>query len=313
MDISIIIVNWNTKDLLLSCISSIHKNISEILTYEVIVVDNGSKDGSVDAIKTIYPEVILIENEKNLGFAIANNIAFKKMRGRYALLLNTDCILTKGAVNELFTFMENHPDAGICCGQLLNQDGSKQNSFASFPCLLSYLTNESLLKIIWPSKFPSKYNSYSAPIKVDSCIGACMMIRKKALDEVGLFDEDYFFFFEETDLSYRMKKSGWNVYFIPFVKIYHIQGKSVGSDILSRAMFYKSRYIFLKKHYSKKLIIYFSLIFLRLIFNALLNLLGTIMCLGLNKSIKKRFVRYVKLILWHIKGCPQIYPDGGKK
>ncbi len=313
MDISIIIINWNTRDLLLSCLSSIYENISVTIGYEVIVVDNGSTDGSVDAVKKAYPQVIVIENRKNLGFAAANNIALKKITGRYALLLNTDCILTKGSVDELFNFMEAHTDAGLCCGQLLNPDGSKQNSFANFPCLLSYLSNESLLKLVWPSRYPSKYRSYPAPIKVDSCIGACMMIRKKALDEIGAFDEDYFFFFEETDLCYRMKEAGWNIYFVPSARIYHMQGKSVGSGALPRAMFYRSRYIFLKKHYPRKFIIYYIVIFFRLLLNGLINLAGTIISLGLNRSTKDRLVRCAYLILWHIKGCPQLYPDKGGK
>jgi len=306
LDISVIIVNWNTKDLLLSCLSSIYKNISN-LSFEVIVVDNGSKDGSVEAVKKSYPGVILIENKRNLGFAAANNMGFRIMKGKYALLLNTDCILKKGAVEELFYFMEKHPDAGICCGQLLNLDGSKQNSFATFPCLLSYITNESLLKILWPSKFPSKYRSYPKPIRVDSCIGACMMIRKEALDKIGLFDEDYFFFFEETDLAYRMKNAGWNIYFVPSAQVYHAQGKSVGSGIRSRMMFYKSRYIFLKKHYSN-FRLYYMIIFLRLIINTILNLLGVCISLGLSKSMRNKFMVYLQLIIWHIKGCPQIYP-----
>ncbi|RLB07043.1 MAG: glycosyltransferase family 2 protein [Deltaproteobacteria bacterium] len=308
LDVSIIIVNWNTKDLLLSCISSVYSSISKNLKYEIIVVDNGSHDGSSEAVKKSYPQVLVIQNKKNLGFAAANNIAFKIMKGKYALLLNTDCTLTKGAVEALYSFMEEHPEAGITCGQLLNPDGSKQNSFSNFPSLLEYITNKSLLKIIWPSRFPSKYNSYNKPIEVDSCIGACVLLRKEAIEEVGYFDEDYFFFFEETDLAFRLKKAGWKVYFVPCAKIYHAQGKSVGSNITSRALFYKSMYTFLKKHYQIHYI-YKGIIFLRLIINTLLNLAGTIFTFGLNKSVKHRFFRYLLLIYWHIRGCPQLYPE----
>ncbi len=310
LDISIIIVNWNTKDLLISCISSVYQTLSDSISYEIIVVDNGSKDGSSDAIRRIYPQVRLIQNKRNLGFACANNKAFRIMKGRYALLLNTDCTLTEGAVENLFYFMEKRPEAGACCGQLLNPDGSKQNSFSNFPSLLEFLTNKSLLKIIWPSKFPGKYISYDKPIEVDSCIGACMMIRKKALKDIGYFDEDYFFFFEETDLAYRLKKAGWKIYFVPHAKIYHEQGKSVGSGIESRAMYYRSMYIFLRKHYSDRYILYRSVIFLRLIINTMLNLIATTFSLGLSKKVRDRFLRYIKLIIWHMRGCPQIYPDG---
>jgi len=308
LDVSIIIVNWNTKDLLVSCISSVYKSISDSISYEIIVVDNGSRDGSSDAVRGIYPQVRLIQNERNLGFACANNRAFRIMKGRYALLLNTDCTLTDGSIEELFYFMEKHPEVGACCGQLLNPDGSKQNSFSNFPSLLEFLTNKSLLKIICPSRFPSKYVSYNNPIEVDSCIGACMMIRKKALEDVGYFDEDYFFFFEETDLAYRLKKAGWKIYFVPYARIYHEQGKSVGSGIESRAMFYKSMYLFLKKHYPDKYLLYRAVIFFRLILNTFLNFIATAFSFGLIKSVRNRFLRYTKLIIWHIKGCPEIYP-----
>ena len=308
LDVSIIIVNWNTKKLLLSCIASIYSSISKDLKYEIIVVDNASHDGSSEAVKKNYPQVLVIQNKKNLGFAAANNIAFKIMKGKYALLLNTDCILTKGAVETLYNFMEEHTEAGMSCGQLLNPDGSKQNSFSNFPSLLEYITNKSLLKIIWPSRFPSKYKAYDKPIEVDSCIGACVMLRKEAIEKLGYFDEDYFFFFEETDLAYRLKKAGWKVYFVPWAKVYHAQGKSVGTNVVSRILFYKSRYIFLEKHYQMYQI-YKSIIFLRLIINTLLNFLGTIFTFGLSKSIRNRFFRYLFLIYWHMKGCPQLYPE----
>jgi len=146
MDISIIIVNWNTKRLLLECLSSVFKTINK-LSFEIWLVDNASSDGSVEAVKQNYPDVKIIQNKKNLGFAAANNIALESMSGRYALLLNTDTILTNGAVENLFDFMEKNQDAGMACGQLLNQDGSKQNSIANFPGILSLLGNESLLQI----------------------------------------------------------------------------------------------------------------------------------------------------------------------
>ena len=112
MDISIIIVNWNTKRLLLDCLSSIFKTVKEI-SFEVWLVDNASTDGSVEAVKSRYPDVKIIENEINLGFAAANNLALKRMKGRYALLLNTDTALTNGAVKELYDFMEANPEAGM--------------------------------------------------------------------------------------------------------------------------------------------------------------------------------------------------------
>jgi GT2 family glycosyltransferase len=269
----------------------------------VLVVDNGSTDGSVEAVKTGYPGVHVIENQKNLGFAAANNRAFRKMKGRYALLLNTDTILTEGAVKELFDFMEANHKAGLACGQLLNLDGSKQNSIANFPSLLSLLTNETLLRVLYPKRFPSKRREYKAPIEVDSCIGACMIGRKTALEEVGNFDERYFFFLEETDLALKMKQAGWKIFFVPSAKILHAQGKTVGSSADSRIMFYRSRYIFLKKWHPSCHWLFRLVIFMRLSVNTFLALFGVLFTLGQHKGIRYRLITYFKLIVWHLGGC----------
>ncbi|HET6459733.1 MAG TPA: glycosyltransferase family 2 protein [Syntrophales bacterium] len=305
MDISIIIVNWNTGALLQTCLESISKTARDI-SYEVIVVDNASEDGSVTMLKEKYPDVRLIENKENRGFGAANNQAMRIMTGRYALLLNTDTILTENAVRELYTFMENHPDAAMACGQLRNADGSKQNSIANFPDLLTLLTNTSLLEYVFPGRYPSKRYSYDKPIEVDSCIGACLLVRKKAIDEVGMFDERYFFFFEETDWAYQMRRSGWRVFHVPTAFIYHMQGRSIGRDIRSRIEFYRSRYQFFEKWKSRSYsIIIRTVIFLRLCINWLLTLAGNTVFLGMNRGLRDKFFIYSELILWHVKGTPQ--------
>lgn len=193
MDISVVIVNWNTRNLLLECIRSVYETVQGI-PFEIWVVDNGSTDGSQEAVKTAFPLVRLIENTQNRGFAAANNQALKQMTGRYALLLNSDAALTDEAAQKLLAFMESTPTAGMACGQLLNPDGSRQNSIANFPTLLTLISNETILRIFFTEKFPSKRRNYPCPIPVESGIGACLMIRKAAMDAVGIFDETYFFF-----------------------------------------------------------------------------------------------------------------------
>ena len=155
-----------------------------------------------------FSSVIRIVNKENKGFGAANNQALAIMKGKFALLLNTDAVLTSQAVNKLWDFCEENEKAAIVCGQLLNSDGSKQNSIASFPGLLTLAVNTSVLEYLFPCLYPSKRYKHTSPIEVDSVIGACMMIRKKALDEAGAFDERYFFFFEETDLAYTMRLQG---------------------------------------------------------------------------------------------------------
>lgn len=299
MEISFIIVNWNTKDLLRGCLDSIAKTVGS-LPHEIVVVDNASSDGSADMLAREYPSVRLIANSENRGFGAANNQGFAVMQGKYALLINTDAVLTKGAVDKLWRFAEAHPRAAIVCGQLLNADGSKQNSIAAFPTLLTLCTNTSLLEYLFPGRYPSKRYNHKEPLEIESAIGACMMIRKKALDDVSFFDERYFFFFEETDLAFAMKRAGWKVYQVPDALIYHFQGKSIGHNARSRIEFYRSRYQFLRKwHGSAYYRTAAAVIFLRLAADVLLNAAGVLFTLGQSKALRRKLAVYAQIIRWH--------------
>jgi len=274
------------------------------LDFELWVVDNGSQDGSASAVRERFPEAKIIANKENLGFAAANNQALRRMNGRYALLLNTDAILTQGAASALLVFMEDNPRVGMACGQLLNSDGSKQNSIANFPSLLSLLFNESLLRVLLPKRYPSKIQHYAQPVPVDSCIGACLIVRKAAMEAVGLLDEDYFFFFEETDWARRMKEAAWQVWFVPSARIFHFQGQTVGHEVTSRFLYYSSRYIYLRKWHCRSYPIMRMAIFFRLLANAVLNLFAAMGTLGLHAGTRRKVNRYARLIAWHVKGCP---------
>jgi len=304
MDLSVIIVNWNTESLLRDCLRSVYGTI-EGITFEVIVVDNASSDGSVAMLKVEFPQVRRIENYENRGFAAANNQAFRIMTGRYALLLNSDTALTEGAVRELHAFMEEHPEAVMACGQLLNADGSKQNSIAGFPTLLTLLVNVPLLQTLFPGKYPSKRQDYQRPIEVDSGVGACLIVRKSAIDGVGGLDERYFFFFEETDWARTMREAGGKIYHVPTARIHHFQGKSVGTSVRSRMHFYRSRYLYFMKWESAAYSFLAAvLIVLRLIVNWLLTGAGVALTLGLHPGLREKWKIYSQLIGWHLRGCP---------
>jgi hypothetical protein len=249
-----------------------------------------------------FPSVIRIINGENKGFGTANNQALAIMKGKYALLLNSDVVLTTGAVSKLWDFCESNEKAAIVCGQLLNADGSKQNSIASFPRLLTLAANTSLLEYLFPGRYPSKRYRHTSPIEVDSAIGACMMIRKKALDEAGAFDERYFFFFEETDLAYTMRLQGWKIYQVPDALVYHLQGQSIGHNISSRIEFYRSRYQFLRKwHSSRYCYLAGGIILLRLLVNGISNFIFVALTLGLNRKLRYKLAVYSKLIYWHFQ------------
>lgn len=304
MELSVIIVNWNTRDLLRRCLESIAAAVSG-LAHEVIVVDNASTDGSGEMVKERFPAVRLIENPENRGFGAANNQALGIMAGKYALLLNSDAMLAENAVPELMACMENHPRAAMACGQLLNADGSRQNSIAVFPTLLTLMANMPLLEYLFPRRFPGKRRNYAQPVEVDSGVGACLMVRREAIAAVGMFDERYFFFFEETDWAYRMRRAGWKVLHVPAAFIYHLQGQSIGRNLRSRIEFYRSRYQFFRKWKSGLYYLTVRVIILgRLVVNWLLTSLGCLLTLGLQRGLRDKWAVYGNLLLWHMKGCP---------
>jgi GT2 family glycosyltransferase len=302
-DVSIVVVNWNTRPLLLDCLGSVFATV-EGLRYEVWVVDNGSSDGSADAVRIAFPTVHLLENARNFGFAAANNRALRRMRGRYALLLNSDTVLVEGAVEELFRYLEDHPGAGMACGQLLNADGSAQNSVAGLPGLLSLTTNESLLRVLFPRRFPDKRRRPGNPTEVDSCIGACLMVRKEAMDAVGLLDERFFFFLEETDWAVRMRRGGWRVCFVPHVSVYHLQGQSVGHHFHSRMLFHRSRDQYFRKWYPRAYPLLTSAAFVRILINAALNLMGVFFTLGRVRGLREKTTLNLRLAAWYLRGRP---------
>ncbi len=304
MDLTIIVVNWNTRELLRKCLDSIETTV-RCLSYEIIVVDNASTDGSADMLQQKFPTVMRIENRENRGFGAANNQALRIMTGRYALLLNSDAVLTENAVSELFDCMEKHPDAAMACGQLLNFDGSRQNSIAAFPTLLTLMTNTSLLEYLFPRRFPSKRYRHLGVVEVDSGIGACLLVRKEAIDAVGMFDERYHFFFEETDWAYQMRRAGWKVLHVPTAFIYHLQGQSIGRNVCSRIAFYRSRYQFFRKWGSRSYYLAVRVvILLRLVLDWFLTFVGMLLTLGLLRELRDKWAVYGRLFVWHVRGCP---------
>jgi GT2 family glycosyltransferase len=306
IDLSIIVINWNTKEDLLHCLESIFK-MGTGIQREVIVVDNGSRDGSGVEVKKAFPVVHLIQNDRNIGFAKATNQGFKNSSGRYVLLLNPDTQVKEGAIERFISFMDTHSDAGLSGAQLLNENGSKQNSIANFPSIATELLNKSLLRWLFPKRFPGKGREYSGPIEVDSVIGACMMVRREALDQVGLLDEGYFLFLEETDWCYRMKKAGWKIYHVPQAEVYHFQGRSA-ETVKKRAKveFYRSRYHFFKKNRGHfQWIILLMGLMIRLGFQLLAMGVVSLMTLFTIKSWRKKLSIYAYLFGWHLRFCPE--------
>jgi GT2 family glycosyltransferase len=305
-DVSIIIVSWNTKEFLLSCMKLVFEK-EQGISGEIIVVDNGSRDGSASEVKRVFPSIHLIENEKNLGFAKAVNQGLQKASGRYILLLNPDTRVKHGAIKQLLSFMDSHFETGVAGAQLLNSDGSKQNSIANFPSLATELLNKRFLRWLFPKRFPGKERNYSEPVEVDSVIGACMMVRREALDQVGFLDEDYFLFLEETDWCFRMKRAGWKIYHVPQAEVYHFQGKSAETERKrARVEYYRSRYHFFKKNKgSLQWVILLVGLLIRLGFELLSMAVASLIIFFAIKDWRKKLAIYTYLFWWHLKLCPE--------
>lgn len=306
IDLSILIVSRNTREYLFNCLRSLSQAEKKD-SWEIFVIDNGSWDGSGGEVRKQFPTVKVIENRMNVGFAKANNQGLNLSKGKYILLLNPDTKVTDGAIEKMLFFMDNHPEAGVAGAQLLYADGSRQNSIANFPSLATELLNKSLLRWFFPKEFPGKEKDYPEPIEVDSVIGACMMVRRKAMEEVGFLDENYFLFLEETDCCYRMEKAGWKIYHIPQAEVFHFQGKSGESEKgKARIEYYRSRYYFFKKNRGRfQWLMLLIGLMIRLFVELMLTTASCMFTLFTIKKWRRKLSTYAYLVWWHLRLCPE--------
>jgi GT2 family glycosyltransferase len=254
--ISVIVVSWNVAKLLNVCLQTLRRDLENIES-EVFVVDNASADGSAAMVAADHPWVKLIANDKNLGFAAANNQALKLSRGDYILLLNPDTELVAGAIPELVSFLESHPQAGIVAPQLVNSDGSIQRSCRAFPTFLGMLYELLGLSRLFPNN--PLFGSYKMLDfnhdqlrEVDQPEGACLLLRRAVIEQVGILDEGYFMLFEEVDWCYRIKQAGFQIWFDPEAHVVHHYGQSI-KQVKARMILssHSGLYRFWSKHYAR--------------------------------------------------------------
>ena len=230
MDLSIVIVSWKTKNFIQKCLASIFREARN-LKFEVFVIDNNSGDGTVEMVKNDFPQVKLIANTKNLGFAKACNQAMRQAIGDFVLLLNPDTEITNNALEKLVTFMMENPEAGVVGCKLLNPDNSHQLSVRRFPTFCSHFLMMLKIHNFLPEiKSIKNYYwldfDYNKTQKVDQVMGAAFMIRTAVLKKVGFLDQKFFLWYEEIDFCKRIKKAGWQVYYFPDAQIKHQKGES---------------------------------------------------------------------------------------
>ncbi|MCD4701875.1 MAG: glycosyltransferase family 2 protein [Candidatus Aegiribacteria sp.] len=254
LKLSILIVNYNSGEMLADCLGSIYDTV-KTEPLEVIVVDNKSQDGSMDAARGQYQEVRFIENDFNNWFTGGTNQAIEVSRGEYLLCLNPDTVCHENAIDGLVNFLDSHPHAGLAAPKLLNGDGSLQPSCRNFLksgyLLLRHILPWGKLPNSWRRRAVLEYWDHDETIQPDWIIGACILVRRETIEDIGLKDEGFPMFHEETDWCYRMKMADWNIWFIHTAAVTHFGSQSTieywGKDLILE--FYKGKHRFVRKHF----------------------------------------------------------------
>lgn len=276
VDVTVCIVNWNGAQLIRDCLRSLREVQS--VRMEIIVVDNASEDNSLEVIRTEFPEVQLITNPDNKGFAAANNQAIRRGRGRYFFILNNDTVVSRECLSLLLRFLSENPRAGIATGRLANPDGSTQ--FQYYPVKLPTITSL-LTQLLWLDKLRSPNlrrltNSSCAsepeqPLPMEQVPGACMFVRRAVFETVGFFDEGYRFWYEDVDLCARCRQAGWELWYLPNATVAHRGAASANKVLYSersllrfRGMLRYARKFFDRGHFFLFRLIMASVLVLRL-------------------------------------------------
>lgn len=298
IDLSIALVNWNNWDYLEACLKSLeaaHLGFS----YEVVVADNGSTDGSQQRLAEHFPYVKVIQNQGNVGVARGNNQCIQNSSGRYIYILNNDTVVNRESIEAMLRFMDEHPEAGAAGGNLLNPDGSFQSSFFKFPSLLEESLIVSHIGVRINPYYPSHQGVFPKICEVDWISSASIVVRRSAMEQIGLIDEKYFIYSDETDWQYRLWQAGWKVYYLPDVTTIHFGGGSFKPGGRRYTMVYRGRMLFARKHYGALYSLLQALLF------ALAALARAIVWMVLTLSPRRRQVAWsqVKSNLETIKLC----------
>jgi hypothetical protein len=256
MDISFVMVSFNTKEMLQASLDSLIKSFNNHFSYEIIVVDNNSHDGTTSMVSELFPEIQLIKNEENIGYTRAMNMGLQAARGSYLVQLNPDVIIEAGTFEGLFDWMKQHPDTGICTPKVVNRDGTLQKqcrrSFAKPWDVVTYFLG--LDRLFPNSRFFGRYLLTYLGVdqisEVDAVSGSCMFIRKSVIGNIGYLDERFFAYQEDADFCFRAKKAGWKIVYLPIANVIHFggQGGSKNEPYKAIKAWHRSYYLYYRKN-----------------------------------------------------------------
>ena len=245
----IALVNWNNKDYLDHCLESVLESDLPF-AYEIVVSDNGSTDGSLELLSQKFPQVNVLLNQENVGVARGNNLCIQNSTGEYIYVLNNDTIVNHDSILEMVDFLDENSSVGAVGGNLLNPDGTLQLTYCDYPTLLEELLIVSHIGKAMNPIFPSPKESWTTEHEVDWISSASIMVRRSAIEEIGLNDESFFIYSDETDWQYRLRKAGWQVFYLPRVNTIHFGGSSFRPGDRRYTLVYRGRMLFASKHYS---------------------------------------------------------------
>jgi GT2 family glycosyltransferase len=315
IDLSIVLLTWNGRELALACLASIERVLrgpAATLAVETIVVDNGSRDGTVEAVRARFPWSEVLALPRNLGFAAGNNVGLARARGRHVALLNNDTEVLPGCFEACVRLLDAQPDVGVVGPQLLHPDGRLQNSIHNAPTLLGELVPRGLLEVLAPRRFPSKRFHHAGPLDVEAVLGACMVVRRAALDAVGPLPEDYFFFLEETDWLCAMRAGGWRVVHLPEARLVHLHGATTKKRIPlpTRIEYHRSLYHFFRKRRGPTQGAAVVAVRLAKLVLALVVLAPLALVLPRERA---RWRERAAILAWHARGCPRSWGLAGSR
>ena len=258
VELSVVIVSWNVRNLLQRAIRSIKTTWTDDIKSEIIVVDNGSNDGTVAMVETLFPDVRIIANQHNAGFTGGNNQGIQASRGEYILLLNPDTEIRDGAIHRMVNYLRNHPDVGLVGPKLLNTDGTTQSSRRRFPSIPILFVESTWLQPLVPERLLARYYVEDHPVdetqSVDWVTGAAMMTRRSVIESVGFFDKTFFMYSEELDWCKRIKDAGWDIAYLPSAEVVHHVGKSSEQVLPARHIYFQSSKVRYAEKYNGKLV-----------------------------------------------------------
>ncbi|TAK35860.1 MAG: glycosyltransferase family 2 protein [Chloroflexota bacterium] len=305
--LSVIIVSWNTRELLKNCLLALQQSPAAHGA-QVMVVDNGSSDGTVAMVRGDFPLVEIITSNRNLGFAAANNLAVPLARGRYVLFLNPDTEVTNGAIEAMLRLMENLPDVGVVGTTLLNSDGSLQPSCHPYYSFFYSLQHNRLVDRITDRWRISDVQRVNQAADVEWMFGACLLVRRAVLEQVGGFDPDFFVYGEEMDLQFRIRQAGWRIVYAPSSGVLHHGGQSAQQSPLAASLHdYRGRWLFIRKHYSALS----AGVYLAKTIAGLVVWLGywsARVAVGAGHEARQQWRDYWQLLIWHLgnRGRPPV-------